>query len=142
MHLCSQYLSAEHRNDPSTFIVVKTSQSKSEKAVSVNFLSFSKCLGDACQTFHGPCKHVNFNLDPHSLLLASYQGPCNKRVKPVDKSASVTGIITPVKTPALKRLGQSIQVSYAHILKPVSFFSSILFSQNVETFFQFNYHRQ
>uniref|UniRef100_A0A8B9HZC6 Rho guanine nucleotide exchange factor (GEF) 3, like n=1 Tax=Astyanax mexicanus TaxID=7994 RepID=A0A8B9HZC6_ASTMX len=29
---------------------------------------------------------------------------------PVDRSSEVTGIITPVKTPALKRLGQSIQV--------------------------------
>ncbi|XP_026853903.2 rho guanine nucleotide exchange factor (GEF) 3, like isoform X1 [Electrophorus electricus] len=39
------------------------------------------------------------------------EGPCNKRVKPVDRSSGVTGIITPVKTPALKRLGQSIQRS-------------------------------
>lgn len=46
---------------------------------------------------------------PSELPLDS-EGPCNKRVKPVDRSC-VTGIITPVKTPALKRLGQSIQRS-------------------------------
>ncbi|XP_060749900.1 rho guanine nucleotide exchange factor (GEF) 3, like [Tachysurus vachellii] len=39
------------------------------------------------------------------------EGPSNKRVKPVDRSSGVTGIIAPVKTPALKRLGQSIQRS-------------------------------
>ncbi|XP_049318863.1 rho guanine nucleotide exchange factor (GEF) 3, like isoform X2 [Astyanax mexicanus] len=43
--------------------------------------------------------------------LQDSEGPCNKRVKPVDRSSEVTGIITPVKTPALKRLGQSIQRS-------------------------------
>ncbi|XP_028266849.1 rho guanine nucleotide exchange factor (GEF) 3, like [Parambassis ranga] len=37
--------------------------------------------------------------------------PSNKRVKPVAKSNSVTGVITPVKTPALKRIGQSISRS-------------------------------
>ncbi|XP_034028419.1 rho guanine nucleotide exchange factor (GEF) 3, like [Thalassophryne amazonica] len=37
--------------------------------------------------------------------------PSNKRVKPVVKSNSLTGIITPVKTPALKRIGQSISRS-------------------------------
>ncbi|XP_041656217.1 rho guanine nucleotide exchange factor (GEF) 3, like [Cheilinus undulatus] len=37
--------------------------------------------------------------------------PCNKRVKPVAKSNSLTGVITPVKTPALKRIGQSISRS-------------------------------
>ncbi|CAJ1085102.1 rho guanine nucleotide exchange factor (GEF) 3%2C like [Xyrichtys novacula] len=37
--------------------------------------------------------------------------PSNKRVKPVVKSNSVTGVITPVKTPALKRIGQSISRS-------------------------------
>uniref|UniRef100_A0A8P4G0I2 Rho guanine nucleotide exchange factor (GEF) 3, like n=1 Tax=Dicentrarchus labrax TaxID=13489 RepID=A0A8P4G0I2_DICLA len=35
----------------------------------------------------------------------------NKRVKPVTKSNSLTGVITPVKTPALKRIGQSISRS-------------------------------
>uniref|UniRef100_A0A8B9JBR7 Rho guanine nucleotide exchange factor 3 n=1 Tax=Astyanax mexicanus TaxID=7994 RepID=A0A8B9JBR7_ASTMX len=44
------------------------------------------------------------------VSLMKQSGPCNKRVKPVDRSSEVTGIITPVKTPALKRLGQSIQV--------------------------------
>ncbi|CAL8325717.1 unnamed protein product [Merluccius merluccius] len=34
--------------------------------------------------------------------------PSNKRVRPVAKSNSLTGVITPVKTPALKRIGQSI----------------------------------
>uniref|UniRef100_A0A4W5LXB9 Uncharacterized protein n=1 Tax=Hucho hucho TaxID=62062 RepID=A0A4W5LXB9_9TELE len=38
----------------------------------------------------------------------SLQEPSNKRVKPVGKGGGVTGIITPVKTPALKRLGKSI----------------------------------
>nr|XP_020472079.1 rho guanine nucleotide exchange factor 3-like [Monopterus albus] len=37
--------------------------------------------------------------------------PSNKRVKPVTKSNSLTGVITPVKTPALKRIGQSISRS-------------------------------
>ncbi|XP_069581916.1 rho guanine nucleotide exchange factor (GEF) 3, like isoform X2 [Brachyistius frenatus] len=37
--------------------------------------------------------------------------PSNKRVKPVGKSNSLTGVITPVKTPALKRIGQSISRS-------------------------------
>ncbi|XP_013873197.1 rho guanine nucleotide exchange factor (GEF) 3, like isoform X3 [Austrofundulus limnaeus] len=37
--------------------------------------------------------------------------PSNKRVKPVSKSNSLTGVITPVKTPALKRIGQSISRS-------------------------------
>uniref|UniRef100_A0A667WVM3 Rho guanine nucleotide exchange factor (GEF) 3, like n=1 Tax=Myripristis murdjan TaxID=586833 RepID=A0A667WVM3_9TELE len=37
--------------------------------------------------------------------------PSNKRVKPVTKSNSLTGVITPVKTPALKRIGQSISVT-------------------------------
>ncbi|MEQ2165591.1 hypothetical protein GOODEAATRI_018549, partial [Goodea atripinnis] len=47
--------------------------------------------------------------------------PSNKRVKPVTKSNSLTGVITPVKTPALKRIGQSISVTErTHI--PVFFF--------------------
>ncbi|CAN9516051.1 unnamed protein product [Ophioblennius macclurei] len=37
--------------------------------------------------------------------------PSNKRVKPVVKSNSLTGVITPVKTPALKRISQSISRS-------------------------------
>ncbi|XP_059189369.1 rho guanine nucleotide exchange factor (GEF) 3, like [Centropristis striata] len=37
--------------------------------------------------------------------------PSNKRVKPVVKSNSLTGVITPVKTPALKRIGMSISRS-------------------------------
>ncbi|XP_038595623.1 rho guanine nucleotide exchange factor (GEF) 3, like isoform X1 [Micropterus salmoides] len=37
--------------------------------------------------------------------------PSNKRVKPVAKSNSLTGVLTPVKTPALKRIGQSISRS-------------------------------
>lgn len=37
--------------------------------------------------------------------------PSYKRVKPVTKSNSLTGVITPVKTPALKRIGQSISRS-------------------------------
>nr|XP_019951560.1 PREDICTED: rho guanine nucleotide exchange factor 3-like isoform X2 [Paralichthys olivaceus] len=38
--------------------------------------------------------------------------PSNKRVKPVVKSNSLTGVITQSKTPALKRFGQSISVIY------------------------------
>ncbi|XP_036386929.1 rho guanine nucleotide exchange factor (GEF) 3, like isoform X1 [Megalops cyprinoides] len=37
--------------------------------------------------------------------------PSNKRVKPVGKGAGISGFMGPVKTPALKRLGQSIQRS-------------------------------
>nr|XP_015823480.2 rho guanine nucleotide exchange factor (GEF) 3, like isoform X2 [Nothobranchius furzeri] len=37
--------------------------------------------------------------------------PSNKRVKPVGKSHSLTGVLTPVKTPALKRISQSISRS-------------------------------
>lgn len=54
------------------------------------------------------CEEDDFPISDH---MQDSEGPCNKRVKPVDKGASVTGIITPVKTPALKRLGQSIQRS-------------------------------
>lgn len=43
-------------------------------------------------------------------LIFQLQEPSNKRVKPVTKSNSLTGVITPVKTPALKRIGQSISV--------------------------------
>lgn len=45
------------------------------------------------------------------LMLGLSQEPSNKRVKPVAKSNSLTGVITPVKTPALKRIGQSISVT-------------------------------
>ncbi|KAL1020526.1 hypothetical protein UPYG_G00001220 [Umbra pygmaea] len=40
--------------------------------------------------------------------LKDSEEPSNKRVKPVGRGGGVTGIITPVKTAALKRLGQSI----------------------------------
>lgn len=50
-------------------------------------------------------------VDSHVLMLTSFQEPSNKRVKPVAKSNSLTGVITPVKTPALKRIGQSISVT-------------------------------
>ncbi|XP_011600745.2 rho guanine nucleotide exchange factor (GEF) 3, like isoform X1 [Takifugu rubripes] len=43
--------------------------------------------------------------------LKDSEEPSNKRVKPVMKSNSLTGVITPVKTPALKRIGQSISRS-------------------------------
>ncbi|XP_047446910.1 rho guanine nucleotide exchange factor (GEF) 3, like isoform X2 [Mugil cephalus] len=43
--------------------------------------------------------------------LKDSEEPSNKRVKPVSKSNSLTGVITPVKTPALKRIGQSISRS-------------------------------
>ena len=66
--------------------------------------------------------HFNFS-DLHERFYSSsvsgvslftLQEPSNKRVKPVGKSNSITGIITPVKTPALKRLGQSITVRPFH----------------------------
>ncbi|XP_048879594.1 rho guanine nucleotide exchange factor (GEF) 3, like [Brienomyrus brachyistius] len=37
--------------------------------------------------------------------------PSNKRVKPVGKGSGLAGLMAPVKTPSLKRLGQSIQRS-------------------------------
>lgn len=46
-----------------------------------------------------------------------FQEPSNKRVKPVGKSNSLTGVIPQMKTPALKRFSQSISVrmlKYAH----------------------------
>ncbi|XP_073968336.1 LOW QUALITY PROTEIN: rho guanine nucleotide exchange factor 3 [Salmo salar] len=46
--------------------------------------------------------------DMMSDLMKDSEEPSNKRVKPVGKGGGVTGIITPVKTPALKRLGKSI----------------------------------
>lgn len=46
--------------------------------------------------------------DMTSDLMKDSEEPSNKRVKPVGKGGGVTGIITPVKTPALKRLGKSI----------------------------------
>lgn len=54
-------------------------------------------------------------------MFISFQEPSNKRVKPVAKSNSLTGVITPVKTPALKRIGQSISVTmHKHAHTPVS----------------------
>ncbi|XP_056157703.1 rho guanine nucleotide exchange factor (GEF) 3, like [Lampris incognitus] len=47
----------------------------------------------------------------NSEQMKDSEEPSNKRVKPVVKSNSLTGIITPVKTPALKRFGQSISRS-------------------------------
>ncbi|XP_061075301.1 rho guanine nucleotide exchange factor (GEF) 3, like [Conger conger] len=51
--------------------------------------------------------------DTISSLEASkdLEEPSNKRVKPVGKGAGMSGFMGPVKTPALKRLGQSIQRS-------------------------------
>ncbi|KAJ8017308.1 hypothetical protein DPEC_G00016520 [Dallia pectoralis] len=46
--------------------------------------------------------------DMTSDLIKYSEEPSTKRVKPVGKGGGVTGIITPIKTPALKRLGQSI----------------------------------
>ncbi|XP_029975313.1 rho guanine nucleotide exchange factor (GEF) 3, like isoform X2 [Salarias fasciatus] len=46
-----------------------------------------------------------------SDLVNDSEEPSNKRVKPVVKSNSLTGVITPVKTPALKRISQSISRS-------------------------------
>ncbi|XP_045062947.1 rho guanine nucleotide exchange factor (GEF) 3, like isoform X2 [Coregonus clupeaformis] len=43
-----------------------------------------------------------------SDLMKDSEEPSNKRVKPVGKGGGVTGIITPVKTPVLKRFGKSI----------------------------------
>ncbi|KAL3974529.1 tudor domain-containing protein 1/4/6/7 [Sarotherodon galilaeus] len=43
--------------------------------------------------------------------LKESEEPSNKRVKPVAKSNSLTGVLNPVKTPALKRIGQSISRS-------------------------------
>ncbi|XP_028309313.1 rho guanine nucleotide exchange factor (GEF) 3, like isoform X2 [Gouania willdenowi] len=46
-----------------------------------------------------------------SNYMMESEEPSNKRVKPVTKSNSLTGVITPVKTPALKRISQSISRS-------------------------------
>lgn len=46
-----------------------------------------------------------------SFTAGWFQEPSNKKVKPVAKSNSHTGVITPSKTPALKRIGQSISVT-------------------------------
>uniref|UniRef100_A0A665USJ4 Rho guanine nucleotide exchange factor 3-like n=1 Tax=Echeneis naucrates TaxID=173247 RepID=A0A665USJ4_ECHNA len=46
-----------------------------------------------------------------SESLKESEEPSNKRVKPVSKSNSLTGVITPAKTPALKRIGLSISRS-------------------------------
>ncbi|KAM9785612.1 rho guanine nucleotide exchange factor (GEF) 3, like [Neosynchiropus ocellatus] len=47
--------------------------------------------------------------------------PSNKRVKPVAKSNSLTGVISPVKTPALKRIGLSISrsISFRTDVRPL-----------------------
>ena len=54
----------------------------------------------------------------HSVFIKSpkhcLQEPSTKRVRPVAKSNSLTGVITPAKTPALKRIGQSITVTRTH----------------------------
>ncbi|XP_037629502.1 rho guanine nucleotide exchange factor (GEF) 3, like isoform X1 [Sebastes umbrosus] len=53
--------------------------------------------------------------DDEGEMMCDHMGdleePSTKRVKPVVKSNSLTGVITPVKTPALKRFGQSISRS-------------------------------
>lgn len=55
-------------------------------------------------------------------VFCSLQEPSNKRVKPVAKSNSLTGVLNPVKTPALKRIGQSISVTNSHTKWPVNEF--------------------
>ncbi|XP_067096653.1 rho guanine nucleotide exchange factor (GEF) 3, like isoform X1 [Osmerus mordax] len=57
-----------------------------------------------------------------SPMIKDSEEPSNKRVKPVGKSNSMTGIITPVKTPALKRLGQSItrSISFRTEARPLT----------------------
>lgn len=52
-----------------------------------------------------------FCADLKNVFFGSLQEPSNKRVKPVAKSNSLTGVLNPVKTPALKRIGQSISVT-------------------------------
>ncbi|XP_077575697.1 rho guanine nucleotide exchange factor (GEF) 3, like isoform X1 [Stigmatopora nigra] len=54
-------------------------------------------------------------------LMDDSEEPCNKRVKPVVKSNSLTGVISPVKTPALKRIGQSISrsISFRTEVRPL-----------------------
>lgn len=54
---------------------------------------------------------VCLNISTIKFSIDLFQEPSNKRVKPVAKSNSLTGVITPVKTPALKRIGQSISVT-------------------------------
>ena len=55
----------------------------------------------------------------HVLLVMSLQEPSHKRVKPVVKSNSLTGVITPSKTPALKRIGQSISVTNTKLISSI-----------------------
>ncbi|XP_077464529.1 rho guanine nucleotide exchange factor (GEF) 3, like isoform X3 [Stigmatopora argus] len=54
-------------------------------------------------------------------LMDDSEEPSNKRVKPVVKSNSLTGVISPVKTPALKRIGQSISrsISFRTEVRPL-----------------------
>ncbi|KAG8002639.1 Rho guanine nucleotide exchange factor 3 [Nibea albiflora] len=68
------------------------------------------------ETLSIPCDHAGDDEeDEEGEMMCDHmkdsEEPSNKRVKPVAKSNSLTGVITPVKTPALKRIGQSISRS-------------------------------
>ncbi|KAF7668724.1 hypothetical protein LDENG_00289790 [Lucifuga dentata] len=62
-----------------------------------------------------PAIRINEDEEEEGEMMSDHlkdsEEPSNKRVKPVAKSNSLTGMITPMKTPALKRIGQSISRS-------------------------------
>ncbi|XP_063064038.1 rho guanine nucleotide exchange factor (GEF) 3, like isoform X1 [Engraulis encrasicolus] len=76
------------------------------------------------------------DLDISSESLNDSEEPCNKKVKPVGRNSGVTGIITPVKTPALKRLGQSIQrsISFRTEARPLPAMPPIRSRQKASSF--------
>lgn len=64
---------------------------------------------------------VDYFVQILKMFFCSLQEPSNKRVKPVAKSNSLTGVLNPVKTPALKRIGQSISVTNTNTLAVQSY---------------------
>lgn len=69
------------------------------------------------------------------LSSCGFQEPSNKRVKPVGKSNSLTGVLPQMKTPALKRLSQSISV---RMLRYTHAFTTYISVQTVNTIFSFH----
>uniref|UniRef100_A0A3P8S5Z4 Rho guanine nucleotide exchange factor (GEF) 3, like n=1 Tax=Amphiprion percula TaxID=161767 RepID=A0A3P8S5Z4_AMPPE len=66
-------------------------------------------------SFHFPVFSLDEEQEEEGEMMSDHmkdlEEPSNKRVKPVAKSNSLTGVIPQVKTPALKRIGMSISRS-------------------------------
>ncbi|XP_062396618.1 rho guanine nucleotide exchange factor (GEF) 3, like isoform X2 [Sardina pilchardus] len=76
------------------------------------------------------------DLDVSTDSFNDSEEPLNKKRGTVGKGAPLTGIITPAKTPALKRLGQSIQrsISFRTEARPLPAMPSIRTRQKASSF--------